>query len=300
MARILVVDDNADARALTSAHLQAAGYSDVVVAESGEAALALLEDPSSRPVDAVLLDILMDGIDGIETCARIRANPRYTDLPVLMLTAVAEADSLAQAFVAGATDYITKPVNRVELAARLRSALRLKAELDRRRAREAALEEALRARGISVPMIDPVTGLPGPTVFDAALIEAPAGTGVLAILLENAQALRDAGAKQTARALIASRLRQVPGSLGSLLCDMGRGLFAVLVPPGGDPAALARSVVQAVRSAAFPAPAGSLSGVLTVTVGHAVVQADPREDFAKAIAAAERQAWQGHDDGLRP
>src|SRR4029079_8013654 len=78
-------------------------------------------------------------IDGIEACARIRGDTRYIDVPVIMVTAANDMDSLSSAFVAGATDYITKPFNRVELLARVRSALKIKAELDRRKARETEL-----------------------------------------------------------------------------------------------------------------------------------------------------------------
>ena len=83
-------------------------------------------------VDVVLLDIVMPEMDGVEACARIRNDARYADMPIIMVTSLDDMDSLANAFVAGATDYITKPVNRVELVARVRAALRLKQELDRR------------------------------------------------------------------------------------------------------------------------------------------------------------------------
>jgi DNA-binding response OmpR family regulator len=105
-----------------------AGYADIVTAASGWEALKILdvgrttdENPS---VDVVLLDIVMPEMDGVEACARIRNDPRYADLPIIMVTALDDMNSLANAFVAGATDYVTKPVNRVELVARVRAALR--------------------------------------------------------------------------------------------------------------------------------------------------------------------------------
>ena len=94
-------------------------------------------------------------------CARIRNDPRYADLPIIMVTSLDDMNSLANAFVAGATDYVTKPVNRIELVARVRAALRLKQELDRRQARERELLAFLsswgdRRAGI---WIDEATGL---------------------------------------------------------------------------------------------------------------------------------------------
>lgn len=297
MTRILVVDDDATSRDITGAFLAASGYMDVSVAASGEEALALLGDQSAPRVDAVLLDVLMEGIDGIETCARIRADPRHADLPVLMLTAVAEADSLGQAFVAGATDYITKPVRRVELTARLRSALRLKAELEQRRLREAALEAALRSGAMARPLTDPVSGLPGAEVFEAALTAAPQGAGVLALLLDGAAALREVGGTDAARRAVAAAAATVQAPVGSLACDLGRGLLALLLPPGTDPAALGAALRTAVGAAGIAVAAGSLSGRLSISFGHATVQGDARHAFTRAVAAAERMVAGADDDG---
>jgi DNA-binding response OmpR family regulator len=141
--RILVVDDDEDARDLTEGALLSAGYTDIVTAASGWDALKALDvgrtTDEDAIVDVVLLDILMPEMDGVEVCARIRNDPRYADLPIIMVTALADMNSLANAFVAGATDYLTKPVNRIELVARVRAALRLKAELDRRQSARARI-----------------------------------------------------------------------------------------------------------------------------------------------------------------
>jgi phosphoserine phosphatase RsbU/P len=123
--------------------LLSGSYDDVVTAASGLEALKTLDVGSNsderQPVDIVLLDVVMPEMDGVETCARIRNDPRCADLPIIMVTSRADTDTLTNAFVAGATDHVTKPVNRVELIARVRAALRLKAELDRREAREREL-----------------------------------------------------------------------------------------------------------------------------------------------------------------
>jgi response regulator RpfG family c-di-GMP phosphodiesterase len=82
-------------------------------------------------------------MDGVEACRQIKKDERFRDLPILMVTAKTEAGFLEAAFGAGAHDYITKPVNRLELLTRMRSALKLKRETERRKAREKELEQAL-------------------------------------------------------------------------------------------------------------------------------------------------------------
>ena len=77
--------------------------------------------------------------DGIETCRRLQTEPHLRDTPIIMVTALAEARTLAEAFDAGAVDYIVKPIKKIELLARVRSALALKRETDSRKAREEQL-----------------------------------------------------------------------------------------------------------------------------------------------------------------
>ncbi|MBX2864335.1 MAG: response regulator [Leptolyngbyaceae cyanobacterium MAG.088] len=105
---ILVVDDNEDNRDMLSRRLTRRGYQAVVV-ESGEAALDYIQN--NQDVALVLLDIMMPGIDGIETLSRIRQTYSRNQLPVLMVTAKAQSDDMVRAFELGANDYITKPID---------------------------------------------------------------------------------------------------------------------------------------------------------------------------------------------
>lgn len=119
--RVLVVDDLETNRKLMHAVLEPRGF--VVRSEpSGEAALAALAESD---VDVVLLDVLMPGLDGYETCARIKADPRTALLPVVMVTASGTQQRL-RALEVGADDFITKPFDQAELIARVRSLARVK------------------------------------------------------------------------------------------------------------------------------------------------------------------------------
>ncbi|HEX4404912.1 MAG TPA: hybrid sensor histidine kinase/response regulator [Polyangia bacterium] len=119
---VLVVDDNFQNREVAEGHLVGAGYQ-AVQAESGEQALEILK--TQRP-DLILLDVLMPGLDGFETCRRMRALPGGKNIPILFLTALGDLGTHKAALDSGADDFLTKPINRTELLIRVRSLLRIK------------------------------------------------------------------------------------------------------------------------------------------------------------------------------
>jgi two-component system response regulator MprA len=119
--KILVVDDERAVRESLRRALELEGYQ-VALAEDGEEALERLGGSEEGEADAIILDVLMPGIDGLEVCRRLRADRNA--VPVLMLTARAEVDSRVAGLDAGADDYLPKPFALAELLARLRALLR--------------------------------------------------------------------------------------------------------------------------------------------------------------------------------
>ncbi len=134
-ATLLLVDDTPANLSLLLAALDGAGY-DLRIAESGESALRQLD--LNLP-DLVLLDVVMPGIDGFETCRRIKGRPRGGEIPVIFMTVLSDPEEKVRAFDAGAVDYITKPVYPPELVAHVRTHLGL-------RALQVSLEEELALR----------------------------------------------------------------------------------------------------------------------------------------------------------
>ena len=116
--RILAVDDDQIALDILGSSLEDAGYRDFVVALSGADALEAIR-AMDRPFDIFLLDIQMPDIDGIELCAKVRNLPKYKSSPIIMITAMSERHFIDGAFAAGATDYVSKPFDPVELAVRI-------------------------------------------------------------------------------------------------------------------------------------------------------------------------------------
>ncbi len=127
---ILIVDDSATNLAVLSQALKTAGYK-VRVAVDGESALGMLEkcavNPAKNPFpELILLDVQMPGIDGFETCRIIKANQTTKGIPVIFMTALADAESKMKGLSLGAVDYITKPFEQDEVIARVNIHWRLK------------------------------------------------------------------------------------------------------------------------------------------------------------------------------
>ena len=125
-ARILVVDDLAPNRHLLEVKL-AGEYYDVLTANSGHQAL---EIAAKEKLDLILMDAMMPGLNGFETCERIKHDPKTWHIPVVMVTALEETKDRIRGLEAGADDFITKPIDDFNLMARVRSLLRLKMVTD--------------------------------------------------------------------------------------------------------------------------------------------------------------------------
>jgi phosphoserine phosphatase RsbU/P len=160
---LLIVDDNDDNRYTLTRRLQREGYTDLTPAVDGEQALELLQ---ARPFDLVLLDVMMPGLNGYQVLEHMRADPRLRHVPVIMISAIDEMDSVIRCIELGAEDYLAKPFNPTLLRARTSASLekkRMRDEIVRHvRRMERELETA---RAIQLSMV--------PTVFPPCSAEQP-------------------------------------------------------------------------------------------------------------------------------
>jgi diguanylate cyclase (GGDEF)-like protein len=154
---ILIADDDEDIRAYLEVTLELAGYQ-VLHARDG---LEAIQRARTGHPDLIILDVMMPGLDGMETLERLRGSPRTSHLPVVMLSARAQREDAIAGLIAGADDYLTKPVETDELLARIFAAMR---RADQQRSR------------------NPLTGLPGNESILAELSERLAGFRPVALL----------------------------------------------------------------------------------------------------------------------
>lgn len=116
---ILAVDDTPANLDVLAEMLETAGF-EISAATTGEQALQVV---SAVKPDLILLDVMMPGIDGFETCRRLKALEEMEDVPVIFVTARNDLQAITQSFEAGGNDYVTKPFSKVELLARIRTSL---------------------------------------------------------------------------------------------------------------------------------------------------------------------------------
>lgn len=123
LSKILVADDNAQNRELLEAYMEE--LENVTTISAGDGLETLAKVASDKP-DLILLDIMMPRKSGFEVCKILKSDLATKDIPIIMVTALHETSDIERAVEAGTNDYITKPVNRTDLLARVRSLLRVR------------------------------------------------------------------------------------------------------------------------------------------------------------------------------
>ena len=256
---LLVVDDNPINLGVVAEHLVEQGYR-VLVALDGEEALK--RTAYSRP-DLILLDVMMPGIDGLETCRRLKADPETRDIPVIFMTALDDVADKVAAFDAGGVDFVSKPFQFQELLARVRTHLALRDARERVVAQNQALEEEIAARAKAeariryIAMHDSLTGLPNRAMFldslSAALGDARRGDGKVAVLalgLDHFRAINDTQGHHVGDQMLESIAARLASSLRAddTAARIGGDEFVVALP-NIESAAEARTVAEALLKA---------------------------------------------------
>jgi len=153
--KILIVDDLLENIELIEAYLSVEHY-DVITASSGREAIQKLKE---EKLDMILLDVMMPEISGYEVCKIVKDDPETQFIPILMLTALSDIEDRIKGIEAGADDFLTKPINRLELKTRVKSLLRVKCMHDRLVADRNSLEIKNRVQNILTAIIPTLLGV---------------------------------------------------------------------------------------------------------------------------------------------
>jgi two-component system chemotaxis family response regulator WspR len=290
--RTLIVDDAAEIRRLIRTFLQKGGFGDVSEAATAEEALGYLGldgqvSPAGSPVDLILMDVHLPGMTGIEACRRIKAHESLRDLPVVMVTVSNDMACLQASFEAGAVDYLTKPISRIELLARLRSIRTLKEEMDRRKERERELLkvkaelEAANSELQRLSSLDALTGIPNRRRFDEVLAQewarAQRNGSPLSIALTDIdyfKAYNDAYGHQSGDSCLVAVAGAMKGAAKreiDLIARYGGEEFAAVLPelPSDGAAHVASAFNSAVANLRILHRASRVCHFVTVSVGVA-------------------------------
>ncbi|MDP1868776.1 MAG: EAL domain-containing protein [Bradyrhizobium sp.] len=304
--RLLIVDDIADNRAILLRRFQRHGF-EVVEADSGQKALELID---SQEFDLVLLDVMMPGIDGIETLKRIRSQKSASALPVIMVTAKSESENIVESLGLGANDYITKPVDFAVALARAHTQIGLRrAELQLVAAHEAlsranddleknvaerteillglyqklrvetAVREEADARSLYLAYHDTLTGLANRLLFKEQLEnilkytqETPMPVAVLLVDLDGFKAINDTLGHSIGDLLLKSIAIRIRDILpvNGRVARLGGDEFAILQVSAEQPAAAITLAQQILDVVGQPLAVEGHDVTVSASIGIAV------------------------------
>ncbi|MBW4331986.1 response regulator [Stakelama sp. CBK3Z-3] len=276
-ARILIVDDSEDSADITAMFLEEGGFDNLTFARSASEAFRHIHheiegvEKRDTDFDLIIMDIVMPEMDGIEACARLRLDERSRQVPILMLTGARDVQALNQAFVAGANDFVGKPVNQIDLLARVRTLLRLGRELARRRLREAELEARnhnLQRGALDATLIDPVTRLARDVVVELTLRscrEHDDSAALALVQVDEFDLFRERHGAVAADALmqrIAEIISEAPGPMAAMPCHYGDGAFMLVQPraQSREPLGISCTAIRAALTSAEIPHGNSMSG----------------------------------------
>ncbi len=286
-ATVMIADDSPVIRAVVRAGLEAEGYE---VLETGDGTAAL-EQCQRRPPDAILLDIIMPGLDGYEVLAQLKANPELSHIPVVFLTGRTSMDDVVAGLRAGAHDYLRKPFEPEELLARVGSAIHVKQLQDQLRERNAALDRVSRT--------DALTGLFNRRHLDEELAircgyarryQEP--LSVLLLDIDHFKVVNDTHGHPAGDVVLSEFAHRLANKLrmGDTAGRWGGEEFLVILPHTDLSGAI--EVAERIRAAAAAAPfiAGTTQITVTVSGGCCSGQGESPEELLHSVDLALYQA----------
>lgn len=316
---ILIVDDSIVSRTFISDLLNEVGYTDLILCDSVEEAYQIIgfNDPGTTEtdLDLVLLDINLPGKSGIDACRELTAHDIFCDVPIIVISGVDYLNGLDTAFSAGATDYITKPPSHTELLARVRSALRLKTEMNRRKAREEdlmVLNKRLAEMNLELERLavtDSLTGLANRRSFNNFLSREwlreqreQQPFSVIMIDIDHFKKYNDAYGHlegDVCLQKVSWALQSALSRPGDLLARYGGEEFVAILPHTdiSGAAELAAAFHRHVQKLALPHGDSPVSSIVTISIGIASVIPNQKLSPSQVVAMADDALYRAKQAG---
>ena len=308
--RVLVVDDSKADINLIRTVLSTSGFKDVTEASSAQKAYEILgingSAPSEATVDLILLDVNMPVTNGIEVCTTIRSYDMFADIPIIIITASGETETLQLAFEVGASDYIKKPFTSVELISRIRSNWKLKQKIDQLKVRHVELTELTRQLEQAnkdlqrLTFVDGLTGIPNRPSFEkyfnrewARLLRDQKPLSLLLVDIDHFKAYNDKyGYLVADEALkrVAKMLDGVGKRPGDHLARFSGNQFSITISGSlaEHVAKLAEEARDSIESLKLPHQLSNVSDFMTVTIGGKTIVPDSNSTPYGLIKAADK------------
>ncbi|WP_319470983.1 diguanylate cyclase [uncultured Pseudodesulfovibrio sp.] len=308
--KILIVDNCQTSSSQTAEMLATTGYKNIVVVPTFERAMDVLTGSAQNDtsVDLVLMDVDLPGIDGIAATMTIKSHHEFENIPVIVFTALDDEAVLDRAFDAGASDYIVKPAGKIELRARVRSALKLRQEMVKRMLREQELGRLARKLE-RMSNIDGLTGIANRRCFDDMLVKEwvrngreDAPIGLLMIDIDHFKHYNDALGHMdgdSCLCAVADCIRAAVNRPADLAARYGGEEFAVILPNTDYEGAksVAKNIHANLARSGIAHPNSSVSCTVTVSIGVAAGIPTTHNTPEYLLQTADRALYQAKQEG---
>ncbi len=302
------------------AFLKAAGHVNVVEAASAREAFQYLgiAEQNSQPnseIDLILMDLLMPEISGVEACLIIRSHAAFEDIPLIVITASEDIEKLEASYDAGATDYIRKPIHRIELIARVNAALRLKKEMDTRKQHALELlkiQKELKEANKKLHQLtlrDGLTGIANRRAFDDYIkqewqraVRDKTFLSVILLDIDHFKLYNDTHGHQAGDRCLQKVAAALSGTIhrpADLAARYGGEEFAVVLPNTGAKGAghVATLLQKAIIDLKIPHEMSPVAEVVTASFGVATVQPTVKTGHSHLIGLADQMLYQAKRTG---